>query len=256
MFTKTMIVSAGLLLAIPAAPAFADDSNDGVETKGTCSAGAFWELKSEEHDGGVEVKFEVTSGGAGQAWSYSLSGPSGVLRAGTRTADSDGEFTVKMLTDGTASDPFTATATSDGQVCDSTVGVLADDSDVDGDDDAADDESGDDQSGDDDAYEGSCSAGSTLDMTVVTAGKSRIAKLSLKGTRAGQKWRYSIHRGKKAVDRGVARTKGKNARLKVTKKTRGKGALSASAVRVGGTEDCSVDDDVSNDEQNEDQNDD
>lgn len=250
MLSKTIIAGAGLLLAVPAAPAFASDSSDGAETKGSCSAGAYWELKAESHDGGTEVEFEVKSGVAGQSWDYLLSGPDGVLAEGTRSTNSRGKFEVKVLTDGSVSDTYTATATSDSQVCDSTVGLFADDdADDDGDhSDDADDDSDDDSGTDDDMYEGSCSAGSAVAMTVKKAGKNRVAKLSLDGTRKGEKWRYTIKRGNKVVERGVTRTKGKKASFKITKKTRGKGRLSATAERVGGGEDCSVDDDDTNDD--------
>lgn len=256
MFGKTLVAgAAGLLLAVPALPAFAQDSVDGSETKGACSAGAFWELKAEAEDSGTLVEFQVKSA-AGESWDYSVSDSAGVIAQGTKTTGSRDKFTVKAYSDDAADAVYTATATSTGgQVCDTTVGALVDgndDANDDSTDSASDQADSQDDSGDDDVYDGSCSADSALAMTVTKAGKNRVAKLSLKGSRAGEKWRYTIHRGNKVVQRGVARTKGKNARLKVTKKTRGKGMLRAEAVRVGGHEDCSVDDDVTNDDTNDD----
>lgn len=263
MFTKTIlggIAGAGLLLAVPVAPVLASDSSDGVETKGTCSASAYWEMKVEEHDGGVAVQFEVKSGGAGSTWDYSLSGPDGVFAQGSKVANSRGKVEVETTTSGAVSDTFTATATSGDQVCDSTVGVVADSRDSEDSQDDADSQDGRDEQngedqGDDDVYDGSCSADSAVAMVVTKVGKNRIAKLSVDGARKGEKWRYTIRRGNKVVHQGVARTKGKKATLKVTKKTRGKGHLRATATRVGGREDCSVDDDVTNDDVNDDSND-
>lgn len=240
MLAKAMIVGAGLLLAVPAAPALADDSPE-TETKGSCSAGAFWEMQVEPEDGALKVQFEVKSATPGQAWDYSISGPSGVLASGSDTADSRGKVEVETQVDGALGDTLTAVATSAaGQVCDSTVGILADD---DSDDQG---EDSDDQ-GDDDAYEGTCTDDSTIAMTVKKAGKTRIAKVSLTSARKGEKWRYTIHRGSKVIYKGSAKTRGKKASFKITKKARGKGLLTASAVRAADNEQCEVDDDLNED---------
>ncbi len=127
MLTKTLIAgTAGLALAIPLSPALAKSGDDRVEvsSEGQCSSSARWELKVKERDGGVEVEFEVDSNVVGQDWDYTLTGPNGVLSAGTRTTTApSGSFSVEVKTSGSATDAFKGVATNADQTCDSTVNV-------------------------------------------------------------------------------------------------------------------------------------
>lgn len=226
----------GLALAMPmAGPALASgDHSDEVKTQGACSGTSGWELKAERDDTGVKIEFAVDSRVPGQVWDYVISGPTGGIASGTATTDDEGEFEVQALTAGSVSDAFSALATTAGETCDSTVGAGSED----GDDDSADDR---DDDSSEDVDEGQCSADSSIELTVKNAGQSRVATLSVKSSKAGQKWRYKIKRGKKLVHKGVKKT-GKKASFKVKTRTAGTGTLTADAVRTDGTEDCTTDD--------------
>jgi hypothetical protein len=217
-------------VALPAVAS--DDSQDEAKTQGMCSGTARWELKAEQDDGGVKVEFSVDSHVPGQTWDYSLSGPGGVLASGSATTDREGEFEVKTLTAGSVTDVFTGLATTADQNCDSTVGITADD------DDEADDRDDDSE----DIDEGKCTADSSIALAVKQSGKKRVAKLSVTGTKKGQKWRYSIKRGNKVVRKGSAKTKGRKATFSVKAKTKRRGLLTADATRSNGSEDCTTDD--------------
>ncbi len=230
---KALIATtAGLALAVPMTGAAwaSDDHEDEAKTKGMCSVSSHWELKAEADDDGVKVEFEVHSATPGQSWDYVIAGPGGQLAAGTAITDSEGEFDVEVVTTGSVSDAFTATATSSDETCDSTVGIGADDDD------------GDDDSADDDSDEGQCTAASTIVLKVDKSGQTRKATLAVKGAKKGQKWQYKIKRGNKIVRKGAAKTKGKKATFKVRATTQGKGVLTADAERSDHSEECTTDD--------------
>lgn len=230
---KALIATtAGLALAVPMTGAAwaSDDHEDEAKTKGMCSVSSHWELKAEADDDGVKVEFEVHSATPGQSWDYVIAGPGGQLAAGTAITDSEGEFDVEVVTTGSVSDAFTATATSSDETCDSTVGI------------GADDDGGDDDSADDDSDEGQCTAASTIVLKVDKSGQTRKATLAVKGAKKGQKWQYKIKRGNKIVRKGAAKTKGKKATFKVRATTQGKGVLTADAERSDHSEECTTDD--------------
>ncbi|MCU0277475.1 MAG: hypothetical protein MUF33_09775 [Candidatus Nanopelagicales bacterium] len=241
MLTKTLIAgTAGLALAIPMTPALAKDGDNRVEvfSGGQCSSSARWELKVKERDGGVEVEFEVDSNVVGQDWDYTLTGPNGVLSQGTRTTTGpSGSFSVEVDTAGAATDSFKGVATHDGQICDSTVNVGV------GDDSGSDDGPGDDKGGNRSrqTFEGSCTDGAEITLKVKRSAVFRIAELEVDSDVKGQKWSYEIRRGDKTIASGNARTKGRSGSFSVKTKARGKGQLTASASRAGGSEDCSID---------------
>jgi hypothetical protein len=227
MLTKTLIAgTAGLALAIPMTPALAKDGDNRVEvfSGGQCSSSARWELKVKERDGGVEVEFEVDSNVVGQDWDYTTTGPSG-------------SFSVEVDTAGAATDSFKGVATHDGQICDSTVNVGV------GDDSGSDDGPGDDKGGNRSrqTFEGSCTDGAEITLKVKRSAVFRIAELEVDSDVKGQKWSYEIRRGDKTIASGNARTKGRSGSFSVKTKARGKGQLTASASRAGGSEDCSID---------------
>mgnify|MGYP000978219540 FL=1 len=137
-----LIAGAGLVLALPMAPAMAKGGSDDrveVSSEGQCSGSARWELKAKERDGGVEVEFEVDSNVVGQEWAYTLSGPGGVLSTGTRTTTGpSGSFSVEVKTSGSANDTFVGQATFGDQECTTGVNVgVGDDSSDDSSDDSA-----------------------------------------------------------------------------------------------------------------------
>lgn len=237
MLTKTMIVgSTGLLLALGTVPGMASGGDrPEISSEGACSAGARWELKVKERDGGVEVEFEVDSNVVGQQWDYVLSGPDGQLSSGTRTTTApSGSFSVEVETAGSVAEAFRGVATNAGQTCDSNVGVgSGDDSGDDSSDDSADDTRV--------TIPGTCSAGSEMKLKVKRGARFRIAELEVDSDRRGQKWRYTIERGSKTVTKGVARTKGRSGSFTVKAKAKGKGRINAVAQRVSGAEDCSLD---------------
>lgn len=214
------------------------DHSDEVKTEGTCSVSSKWELKAELDDQGVKVQFAVDSRVAAQTWDYVLSGPGGTITSGTATTDEEGEFEVEAVTAGAVSDAFSATATTANETCDSTVGIGTEDPSEDGDDDGAD--ARDDDS--EDVDEGMCTQDSSIELKVQNAGQSRVATLSVAGSKAGQKWHYKIKRGNRLVYKGTKRTKGKKAAFKVKARTKGAGTLTADAQRSNGTEDCTTDD--------------
>ena len=235
---KALIATtAGLALAVPMTGAAwaSDDHEDEAKTKGTCSISSHWELKAESDDDGVKVEFEVDSATAGQSWDYVISGPGGELAAGTAITDSEGEFDVEVITTGSISDAFTASATSADEICDSTVGIGADD-----DEDYSDDDG--DDSAEDDSDEGQCTAASTIVLKVDKSGQTRKATLAVKSAKKGQKWQYKIKRGNKIVRKGAAKTKGKKATFKVRATTKGKCVLTADAERSDHSEECTTDD--------------
>ena len=228
------------------APAMASGGSDDrveVSSEGQCSGTARWELKAKERDGGVEVEFEVDSNVVGQAWDYTLSGPSGVLAEGSKTTTApSGSFSVEVKTSGSATDTYLGVATFDGQECNTSVNAGV------GDDDSSDDGPGDDDHGTghddsaDDVFEGTCSADSAITLKVKQKSKMRVAELELDSSRKGQKWRFTIERSGKTIKQGTARTKGRSGSFSVKAKTKSKGKLTASAERVSGGEDCSIDD--------------
>ncbi|MFL5968599.1 MAG: hypothetical protein ACJ74L_03295 [Gaiellaceae bacterium] len=57
------------LLLIPAATAFADDD---VRRSGTCGAGVSSELRLDQRDGGIRVRFRVDGSRAGEKWRFVL----------------------------------------------------------------------------------------------------------------------------------------------------------------------------------------
>ncbi len=217
--------TAGLALAMPlATPVLASDhGGDEVKVQGRCSGTSKWELKVESEDSGVKVEFQVDSHVPGQAWDYTISGPAGQIASGSATTDEEGEFEVKVLTAGSVTDAFSAVATNAGETCDSAVGVVADDD-------------------SEDVDEGMCTDDSSIVLTVKKTGQKRIATLSVDARAKGEKWRYSIKRGAKVVQKGSARTRGKHARFSVKAKTRAKGVLTADATRSDGSEECTTDD--------------
>jgi hypothetical protein len=206
-----------------------------VKTQGACSGTSAWELKAESDDDGVKIKFEVDSRTANQVWDYVVSGPAGTITSGTATTDAQGEFEVEAVTAGSVTDKFTGVATTADETCDSAVGIGADD---DADDDSADDRDDDGE----DIDEGKCTDDSSIALKVQTSGRTRVATLSVRGAKAGQKWRYKINRGSKVVHKGVKKTKGAKAAFKVKAKTKGSGTLTADAYRTDGAEDCTTDD--------------
>ncbi len=258
MLTKSIIAtSAGLAIAIPVGPALAKGNRAEVRTTGQCSAGAAWKLKVKEDDAGVEVEFEVDSNVAGQAWDYTLSGPSGVVSSGTRTtAGPSGSFSVEVMTAGSVNDTFKGVATFNGQTCDTTVSSPApsptptpspsSSDDTPGSDDNGGDNKGnrgsddnpsaDDNPGSDDSIDGTCTDDSVAKLRV----KGRKATLHVDATERGEQWRYEIRRDGKLVKQGTARTKGSKATFKVKAKSRATGAFTATATRVGSDDSCEI----------------
>ena len=224
--------TAGLALAVPMTlPALASDhAGDEAKTQGVCSGTARWELKAEPEDQAVKVEFSVDSGVAGQQWDYTVSGPGGEIVSGSATTDYEGEFEVKAMAASSVMGPFTAIATTSDQTCDSTKGIVAEDDAGERDDDG------------EDIDEGMCTDDSSIELAVTRSGQNRVATLSVKGARQGQKWHYKIKRGNQTVKKGAAKTRGKRALFSVKAKTKGKGALTADAQRRGGSEECTTDD--------------
>ncbi len=237
-----LIAGAGLVLALPMAPAMAKGGNDDrveVSSEGQCSGAARWELKAKERDGGVEVEFEVDSNVVGQQWAYTLSGPGGVLASGTKTTTApSGSFSVEVKTGGSANDVFVGTATFDGQECTTGVNVgVGDDSGDDSQDDSADDKGKD---RDKIRTTGTCSAGSEITVKVRQKSKKREAELEVDSNRKGQRWNYTIARDGKVIKSGVKKTSGRSGSFSVKAKTRSAGAITATAERVDGSESCTV----------------
>ena len=235
-----LIAGAGLVLALPMGPALAQGGSDDrieVSSQGQCSGSARWELKAKERDGGVEVEFEVDSNVVGQQWDYTLSGPDGVLSSGTRTTTApSGSFSVEVKTSGSANDTFVGQATSGGQEC--TTGVntgVGDDSRDDSYDDSA--------KGKDKKKirtTGTCSAGSDITLKVRQKATKREAELEVDSNRKGQRWSYTISRNGNVIKSGVKKTTGRSGSFSVEAKTKSTGALTATAQRVDGSEDCTV----------------
>jgi hypothetical protein len=257
MLTRTVIAaSAGLAVAIPVGPALAKDNRAEVRTSGQCTAGAAWKLKVKEEDAGVEVEFEVDSNVSGQAWAYTLTGPSGVISTGTRTtAGPSGSFSVEVATSGAVTDAFKGMATYNGQTCDTTVSSPApnpnpspsqSDDNPSSDDSPGSDDKGGENRGSDDTPGTDDNPGSTVDGSCTD---DSVAKLRVKGRKAtlyvdadvrGERWNYEIRRDGKLVKQGTARTKGSKASFKVKAKSRATGAFTASANRVGSDDSCEI----------------
>jgi hypothetical protein len=231
-----LIAGAGLVLALPMAPAMANDDRVEVSSAGQCTGSARWELKAKERDGGVEVEFEVDSNVVGQKWDYTVRGPGGVLATGSRqTTAPSGSFSVEVRASGAATDSFRAVATHAGQTCDTTgaQGIGSDDNP--GSDDGPGDDSG------RNITKGQCSVGSEISLKVRKRDGGREAELEVDSGRNGQKWRYTIQRGRTTISKGVARTKGRSGSFSVEVRTKRSGKLTATAERTSGREDCSID---------------
>lgn len=266
MLTKSIVAAtAGLAVALPIGPALAKDNRAEVRTSGQCTGAASWKLKVKEDDTGVEVEFEVDSNVAGQAWDYSLSGPSGVLSSGTRTtAGVSGSFDVEVATAGAVTDVFKGIATFEGQTCDTSVSSptpnptpsptdddgpghdVGDDKGGKGNDDKPGDDKGgkgsddspgaDDNPGSDDEIEGTCTDDSVASLRV----KRHKATLLVDSSARGQQWRYEIRRDGKVVKKGTARTKGSKGTFKVKAKSKASGAFTASTARVDSDDSCEI----------------
>lgn len=256
MLTKSVITaSAGLIVALPMGPALAKDNRAEVRTSGQCTSAAVWKLKAKEDDGGVEVEFEIDTNVVGQAWDYTLSGPSGVLSSGTRTTTApSGSFSVEVQSTGAVTDAFVGVATFNGQTCDTTISSPApnpnpspstsDDtpgSDDNGgghgsDDTPGTDDNGGSRTGSDDTIDGTCSDDSSAMLRV----KGKKATLRVDADSRGEKWRYEIRRDGKVVKQGTARTKGSKAVFKVKAKSKTGGSFTASANRVGSDDSCEI----------------
>lgn len=108
------------LVVANAAPAVADNGNDGVERRGRCSQGAEWKIRARPEDGRIEVQGEVDSGQAGQTWKWRLYHNESLSAQGTGSTGGLSSYEVsRVMTDlaGTDRFSFRARNTRSGEWC-------------------------------------------------------------------------------------------------------------------------------------------
>ena len=118
--TAVATTAAGALVAVPlvalsAAPAFADR-----ERNGSCSKGGTYELGVDKERGGFEVDTEVDTRTAGVKWRLTIKHDGKVATRVVRTTDREGEVSRDVWRAGTAGkDVFTFRAVNleNGSVC-------------------------------------------------------------------------------------------------------------------------------------------
>jgi len=85
--------------------------------RGNCGSGS-WELSVDKEDKGLEVTFELQSGGPGESWDVVIAQGETTLVDGTRQTDEDGELDVDAVADEADGKSFTVTATPEtGEAC-------------------------------------------------------------------------------------------------------------------------------------------
>jgi hypothetical protein len=115
LFRMIVVLLALSAIAVPAAQA----RDIEVFRSGPCTLTSHWTLEL-DHEGRIEVDFEVHSARAGQTWRVVMRHDGPVVWRGTRTTEHDGDFEVdRTVNDASGGDRIAVRAVNsrNGEVC-------------------------------------------------------------------------------------------------------------------------------------------